>query len=586
LKISNTFRAFVLISVLVVGLTRFDPAIAQTSETFDPFAFEVSLARAQSAVEKLTLVESAIVEVENEPSPDLAAYFDLNDLRLELLMDAGEGTAAADLASGLATIADANREQLDRDPLRYTKLAAQLFEETGNFRQALRMLEAEAALRLDAGQTGKLLARVYEDMERLSLARGDTASAEKFAGQMESALAPAETGNRGAGDAGFSEVDVFYATDRARSGNNDPDDFYGYERGDLEYGIVTVSIPSNHVPGAIEAPSIWRLEFGPKPTKHVMVRKIDPLEKTSYFAEMRAKVSQSKRNEAFVFVHGFNSRFDAAAKRAAQLAYDMNYSGVPILYSWPSAGKTFNYVADTAVVRLSGRRLSTFLEELHAKSGAKTIHIVAHSMGNRALTDALELLALRTNAKEGSTPMFGQLFFAAPDVDAGLFQEMMRTIRPLAQRLTLYASEADWALAASRKLHGDAPRAGQAGDSILSGQFFDTVDMSNLGEDMLAHTYFANDSSALADIVSLIWLNPGPGQRCGLNQIREVGEKSTWKYQKGACLDRKLVGLISRLWNSGTVTADNIHDLVQSMIDDSDEAERLEKTLISLLETN
>ena len=344
-----------------LGFVFGEPASAQSDRVFDPFAFEVALSEAKDPAERLALVEEEIVKAENSAAPDPTVYFDLNDLRLELLLEAGAVAAAADLASGLANFALANRDAIDRDPLRYVMTAARLYEELGNSRQSLRMLELEESIRLDAGQSGEQLVRVYAGMERLAKSRGDTASAQKYAAKIQASLKPVETGSRDTGQTGFSEVEVFFATDRARTGNNDPADFYGYDRGDLEYGIVTVSIPSDHVPGAIETPSIWKLEFGFKPTKHVMVRKVDPLERGTYFSEIQARVAESERKEAFVFVHGFNSRFDAAAKRAAQLAYDMNYSGVPILYSWPSAGKTFNYVADTAVVRLSGRRLSAFM---------------------------------------------------------------------------------------------------------------------------------------------------------------------------------------------------------------------------------
>jgi esterase/lipase superfamily enzyme len=558
-------------------------AQAQSTPPFNPLTFEATLASAEGDAERLSLVEEAIIALEAAPDTDFRTYFDLNELRLELLMNNGATGAAADLAAGLAQFAQANRETVNRDPIHYTRLSAELFEEAGNLRQALRMFEAEADLRLDAGQTGEALARVYRDMGRVAEARGDMAAVEQYKALAQTALEPIEEGTRALDDTGFAEVEVFYATDRARTGSDEPNEFYGYGRGSLEYGVVTVSIPATHEAGAIELPSIWRLEFGPKPTKHVMVRKIEPMAAEGYFGKMRAEVAQKSRKEAFVFVHGFNVRFDAAARRAAQLTYDMNYSGVPILYSWPSAGKQFNYVADTAVVRLSGRRLSHFLEELHANSGAETIHIIAHSMGNRALTDALELLALRTDAEQSETPMFGQLFFAAPDVDADLFREMMKTIKPLAQRMTLYSSENDWALRASRNLHGGLPRAGQAGEDILAETNFDTVDMSNLGEDMLAHSYFANDSSALVDIASLIWRNSSPGNRCGLSAIETDQGNQAWEYKKGACADRLLVGLISHFWNWDEVTADDVQGVVASLVSDEVEAKRLETALLSLL---
>ena len=85
-----------------------------------------------------------------------------------------------------------------------------------------------------------------------------------------------------------------------------------------------------------------------------MVRKIEPQDKQTFFSRMHQEFEAGDKKEAVVFIHGFNVTYDAAAKRAAQLAYDMNYGGVPVLYSWPSAGKTRHYIGDTAVVRLSG----------------------------------------------------------------------------------------------------------------------------------------------------------------------------------------------------------------------------------------
>ncbi|MCV2894625.1 alpha/beta hydrolase [Lentibacter sp. XHP0401] len=579
-------RTPLLMMALGLALCLQTPALAQTAP-LDPgsMAFEMALMEAQAPQDRLALVETAIAAVEASAEPDYRMYFDLNDLRLDLLIELARTAEAATLAASLSAFALENSGLLNADPIFYARHAAALFEEAGNQRVALQQLEAEAKLRLESGETGESLARVYRDMQRLAAARGDSGGAATYAELAENATDSQGAAVNKRGDTGYSEVDVFYATDRARSGSADPNKFYSAGRGDLEYGTVTVSIPKTHEPGAIELPSIWRLEFGATPAKHVMLRRVIPQDSAEFFASMQERVAKSPRKEAFVFVHGFNTTFDAASRRAAQLAYDMNYSGVPILYSWPSAGKTFSYVADTAVVRLSGRRLALFLEDLHANSGADTIHIVAHSMGNRALTDALELLALKTRVAEGGGPMFGQLFFAAPDVDAGLFQEMMKTIRPIGERLTLYASDVDWALEASRKLHGYAPRAGQAGDNILVATEFDTVDMSMLGDDMLAHTYFANDSSAITDIASLIWRSPDPVHRCGLVNLQEQGNPEIWHYEKGACQVGKLVALISQLWNLGPVDAQAIKSQVRALVSDPNEAAELERRLVDMIAT-
>lgn len=380
---------------------------------------------------------------------------------------------------------------------------------------------------------------------------------------------------------GSTKVKIYYATDRARTGDEDPANFYGGDRGELEMGSAVVSIPPQHLPGKIERPSVWTLEFREDPGKHVVLQSVTPGDADAVFADMRGQLSQAGSESAFVFVHGFNVPFAEAAQRTAQMAYDMNFDGVPILYSWPSRASVLSYIADTAVVNLSGRHLSRFLEDVVKKSGAKRIHLIAHSMGNRALTDALELYALR---HEGEPPAFDQVLFTAPDLDAGLFAEMAKTMRTAAQRLTLYASDKDWALAVSRKLHGDAVRAGQGGKGILHLGNVDSIDMTSIGDDMLMHSYYANNPSALSDILSLLWRDAPPEDRCGMEKA-EGEHGSYWEYVPAECDSNALLSTLSFLRKAGIVSLPEAQRFLYRFIPAdlaAGERSRLETTLMRL----
>ena len=48
--------------------------------------------------------------------------------------------------------------------------------------------------------------------------------------------------------------------------------------------------------------------------------------------------SKGYKDHALVFVHGFNTSFEHALFRTAQIAYDIKFDGAPFLYSWPSKG--------------------------------------------------------------------------------------------------------------------------------------------------------------------------------------------------------------------------------------------------------
>ncbi|MCP5368796.1 MAG: alpha/beta hydrolase [Hyphomicrobiales bacterium] len=331
----------------------------------------------------------------------------------------------------------------------------------------------------------------------------------------------------------FAVVRVFYGTNRARTGSAKPAQFYGTERGDLEMGHVDVSIPFLHQVGRLESPSSLMLDLVENPRNHVVLLTVTPLKKRAFLRSLKQNV-RGGSGEVLVFVHGYNVSFNDGARRAAQLSYDLNFDGTTLLYSWPSQAGTFSYITDEAAVKVSSRKLRTFLLMVAEQSGAERIHVIAHSMGNRATMEALELLALGWDREEGAPKLFDQVILTAPDVDSDYFAEMSGEIRNLARRVTLYASENDRALTLSNELHGGHPRAGQSGPDILVLPQVDTVDMSRVETDALGHSYFGDHSGAIYDIFSLLWRNLPPEQRCGMKATPK-GDLKFWTFVPGDC---------------------------------------------------
>lgn len=533
---------------------------------------------AGNPAEALAEIEALLAELRTDPGADPVLLLDLNRMAAQLLAAQGRHAEAGRLLDELARFAE-RQPRLGADPLTIRRAAAAAHEAAGDMAAAIRSEQAALQRLRDSAAPPEVIAAALERLADLAGRMGDTAAQAGYRDSAQRALLP-EPATRAVPGEGHVIVPVHYATDRARSGSADPEAFYGYARGPLDYGVAHVSIPDSHRPGAIERPSVWRLEFSADPAKHVMLRSVTPMEGEAFFAGLAEAAAARPRPEIVVFIHGYNVGFGAAARRAAQLAHDMNYPGLPVLYSWPSQGSTVGYLPDAAVVQLSGRRLSRFLDDLVARSGAQAIHIVAHSMGNRALTEALELYALRHGVRPGDAPHFGQVIFAAPDVDAGLFAEILPVMRPVAQRMTLYASENDWALAASRNLHGDMPRAGQAGADTLAVEGLDTVDMSLLGADMLAHGYFADDRSALADLVAVIWRNASPERRCGL--VPHATARA-WLYQPADCPDADLLPVLSTLQADGVEAPEAAVRTLDGMRLDPSRLERIRRIILRIL---
>jgi esterase/lipase superfamily enzyme len=337
---------------------------------------------------------------------------------------------------------------------------------------------------------------------------------------------------------GFATVRVFYGTNRAASGDLKPAAYYGAARGDLQYGYLDVTIPRIHQEAQLETRPRW-VEFtfaadqAAMRAQYVLLDRVVPLAKEEFVHALHQQISDSGFKDVFIFVHGFNNTFEDAARRTAQMAYDLDFDGTPMMYSWPSQGSTTAYAIDEAAVGISGRRMAEFLDAVVAQSGAQRIHLIAHSMGNRALIEALQTY-LAKRAPENRQHIFGQIVLTAPDVDRDYFSDAIQPLTAAAERVTLYASDNDYALRGSQLFHG-APRAGTAGDVIVKLAGLDSIDMSSVPADALGHSYFAANSGAIYDIFRLLWRGDPPPQRCGMSSRKAGGTLAVWSFNADSC---------------------------------------------------
>lgn len=297
-------------------------------------------------------------------------------------------------------------------------------------------------------------------------------------------------------------IPVHYATDRNLNPDRPPASRYGAERSDLTYGTCDVSIPKIHALGHVERPSIWKLEFSENPARHILLRELTVQDRDAFFTGVRDRILSSAARNAFIFIHGYNVTFADAALRTAQMAFDLGFEGAPVFYSWPSQGSLPAYPVDESNVEWTQADLGIFLADFAARSDADSIFLIAHSMGNRALTRAfVSLLAEKPELKA----RFREVILAAPDIDAEVFK---RDIAPkfvdAGVSLTLYASSQDKALVASRTFHG-YPRAGDSGDRLVVMPGIETVDATHVDSEdwLLGHSYYGS-RSILSDLFYLI----------------------------------------------------------------------------------
>jgi esterase/lipase superfamily enzyme len=350
------------------------------------------------------------------------------------------------------------------------------------------------------------------------------------------------------GPAEWDVVPVLYGTDRARQGAAESGPGkdtgrtgYGAERGRrLELGRALVTVPAAHRIPSIERPFAVRVPYlqlvlyeqGADPRRHFTIKDLQVLSRPEFLAlaRERARAGRAFKDHALVFVHGFNTAFDQALYRTAQLAYDLQFDGVAFLYSWPSVGGVAGYIRDRESATQAEPYLKQFLTLVAEETGASSVSVIAHSMGNLPLLNVLRDLgpALPPGVR------LSEVILAAPDVDRDVFVNLAAAIRGSGRGLTLYCSANDRAMTAARSFAGGVPRAGDVpadGPVIVPG--VDTIDVTETGTDLLAlnHSLYAERSALLNDIGLLLQTGERPPERrIPILQRISTARGDFWRY--------------------------------------------------------
>jgi esterase/lipase superfamily enzyme len=249
---------------------------------------------------------------------------------------------------------------------------------------------------------------------------------------------------------GTDKVDMLTATTRAPAA--DPGVLFSGERGEgVSFRNIVVSIPREREVGTIQLPRALPGD----PARDFVVTASTPLPKAAIADWFRSKGGRAKR--VFVFVHGFNTPFDRAVFRFAQLAHDADADAAPVLFSWPSRGFLLDYSRDIDNAYYSRSDLAGLLSVAAASPAVGEIVILAHSMGSWPAVEAVRQIAL----KNGGVPRkISNLILASPDLDVGVFRRQIEDMGPKRPRITVFSAQHDRALQLSRFIARGATRLG------------------------------------------------------------------------------------------------------------------------------
>lgn len=299
------------------------------------------------------------------------------------------------------------------------------------------------------------------------------------------AVSPAVRGGRASWGVPPRHVRLGYMTDRMPTGDARPGRHFDVEQGSLTPGVADITVTARHRVGKLE--SRWLLGGGTDTLSHIVLFRLE------------APASQRTGSRALLYIHGYLNTFEDAARRAAQLAEDLDFDGDVYFFSWPSRASIMGYLADETAIQRARPDIEAAITELIKAYRPGNVSVIAHSMGNRGFAQAVHNLVPAHPGK-----LFDQVVLASPDQDLVVFRnDDIGPIVAASNRVTVYTSASDRALLASRKLHIGA-RAGDDPEPLGTVAGIDVVDTSGGTGGILGHSDYAESPVVLGDLFLLL----------------------------------------------------------------------------------
>jgi esterase/lipase superfamily enzyme len=230
------------------------------------------------------------------------------------------------------------------------------------------------------------------------------------------------------------------------------------------------------------------------------------------FARDRAAAADGARKYGVILLPGFDSTFKDSMSRAAQIA-DAYRAAEVFCFSWPSQGKLDlpGYSADRDAALKSANAIADSLRKLFTfvagmQEPPPPLHVVAHSMGNYALRNAIQIIPPADRART----MFEGAFLMAADEDDDALSKAneLGPLITLAKKVTVYRNSGDYALAVSQEIHHYA-RLGAWGPRNLETlpKTVTSIDCSDVGstqgdhgETHFGHQYYRLSPWVITDV--------------------------------------------------------------------------------------
>jgi esterase/lipase superfamily enzyme len=271
---------------------------------------------------------------------------------------------------------------------------------------------------------------------------------------------------------------------------------------------------------------VAELRVAPETIPGVTADKAAPgaLGSTAVFNGLRERLIANKA-DLVLLLHGYACDFATALSNAAEIKASWGTPSRPVetaVFSWPADGVIMPWIAyasDRDDARSSAKavarallRFLGYLREIDRNAWCNAnIHLVAHSMGNYVLRNAVQAMI----SDLGGRPLprvFKTIFLMAADEDNDAFEDPKKLGRlpELGESVQVYFASNDRALTISDVTKGNPDRLGSTGPRTLTSlpQKVTLVDCAAVSDTSpltdARHQYYRKRPEVLADIRAVL----------------------------------------------------------------------------------
>lgn len=222
------------------------------------------------------------------------------------------------------------------------------------------------------------------------------------------------------------------------------------------------------------------------------------LTKQEFLENIKNIVSDGpSKRPLIVYVHGCCASYPPGLEASAQL--EKNIQAPVLLYSWAAIPPTTQKYRENEIRQKDGtKRFVAFLEELEKVVPPERTILVAHSMGNRFLYEAMRIRYFRHGSNTGY-PKYQAIAFTAADVQLDDFISDEKDVAFNSNKIWITSNDSDPALSASSFQRGFYDRLGAPKGKVVKLITTDGVEVYKISE--IYHNSHALPSDVISQLI-------------------------------------------------------------------------------------